>query len=88
MERAMPATRCSCGFESLPDEELTDHLLTVFAPPESTGTDSLIHEERATLTCSCGFPATSPEGLDEHFLASFTPADSIARDGLKHQPIA
>ena len=84
----MPATRCSCGFESMPDEELTDHLLTVFDPPDSLGTDGLIHQEHATLTCSCGFPATSPEDLDDHFLTAFTPADSIARDGQKHQPIA
>jgi hypothetical protein len=85
---SMPATRCSCGFESLPDEDLTDHLLTVFDPPDSVGADGLIHTEHATLTCSCGFAATSPAGLDEHFLAAITPADSIARDGRKHQPIA
>jgi hypothetical protein len=84
----MPATRCTCGFESLPDEELTDHLLTVFDLSDSVGTDGLIHQEHATLICSCSFAATSPEDLDEHFLAAFIPADSIARDGLKHQPIA
>ncbi len=84
----MPATHCSCGFESRPDEELTDHLLTVFDPPDSVGTDGLIHTEHATLTCSCGFEATSPEDLDDHFLAAFTPADAITRDGQRHQPIA
>ncbi len=84
----MPATHCSCGFESLPDEELTDHLLTVFDHPDSVGTDDQVHQERATLTCSCGFPATSPEDLDKHFLAAFTPADKIGRDGQQHQPIA
>jgi hypothetical protein len=84
----MPATRCACGFESRPDEEITDHLLTVFDPPHSAGTDGQVHEEHAALTCSCGFRATSPEALDHHFLAAFTPADKIAGDGRQHQPIA
>jgi hypothetical protein len=83
----MPATRCSCGFESLPDEDITDHLLTVFDPPDSTGTDGQLHEEHAPLTCSCGYTAISPEALDDHFLAAFTPAGKIAPDGREHQPI-
>jgi hypothetical protein len=83
----MPATRCSCGFESQPDEDLTDHLLTVFAPPGSTGTDGQTHEEHAALTCSCGFAAPSPAELDNHFLTSFTPATNLAPDGRAHQPV-
>jgi hypothetical protein len=88
MENPVPATRCSCGFESRPDEEITDHLLTVFDRPDSVGTDGQVHEERAALTCSCGCKAPSPADLDDHFLAAFTPADKIARDGRRHQPIA
>jgi hypothetical protein len=87
MEIAMPATRCACGFESRPDEGVTDHLLTVFDPPDSVGTDGQVHEERAALTCSCGFRAPSPAALDHHFLAAFTPAGKTARDGLPHHPI-
>ena len=83
----MPATRCTCGFESQPDDEITDHLLTVFDPPDSLGTDGQPHEERAALTCSCGFRAAPPAALDDHFLAAFTPAGEIARDGRQHHPI-
>jgi hypothetical protein len=88
MDNFMPATRCACGFESRPDESITDHLLTVFDPPDSAGTDGQVHEERAALTCSCGFRATSPEDLDDHFLAAFTPAGKIAPDGHKHEAVA
>lgn len=80
----MPATRCACGFESRPDEEITDHLLTVFDPPDSVGIDGLVHEERAALTCSCGFRAPYPAALDHHFLAAFTPVDKIGGDGRQH----
>ena len=83
----MPATRCACGFESRPDEEITDHLLTVFDPPDSVGIDGQVHEERAALTCSCGFRAPYPAALDHHFLSEFTPADRIARDGHRHELI-
>jgi hypothetical protein len=83
----MPATRCACGFESRPDEQITDHLLTVFDPPDSVGADGQLHEERAALTCSCGFRAPCPAALDHHFLAAFTPSDKIASDGRPHQPI-
>jgi hypothetical protein len=82
----MPATRCACGFENRPDEDLTDHLLAVFSPPDSLGADGLIHEERIIFTCSCGFAAVTPEDLDEHFLAAFTPASKIAPDGQEHEP--
>jgi hypothetical protein len=80
-----PATRCACGFERQPDEEVTDHLLTVFDPPDAVGIDGQAHEERAPLTCCCGFAATSPESLDHHFLAKFTPASKTARDGCRHE---
>lgn len=83
----MPATRCACGFESRSDDEITDHLLTVFDPPDSLGADGQVHEERAALTCSCGFRAASPAALDDHFLAAFTPVGKTARDGRQHQPI-
>jgi hypothetical protein len=81
------ASACaSCSFERQPDEEVTDHLLTVFDPLDATGTDGQIHTERAPLSCACGFPGTSPEALGTHFLAKFTPAGKIAPDGLKHEP--
>jgi hypothetical protein len=41
------ATRCACGFESRPDGRISDHLLTVFDPPDSAGTDGQVHEEHA-----------------------------------------
>ena len=84
----MPTTRCSCGFERLDDEEVTDHLLAVFEPDDATGSDGQVHEEVTRLSCSCGFPAASAEELEGHFLTVFTPAGSVGRDGDKHEPIA
>jgi hypothetical protein len=82
----MTATRCTCGFQRLDDEEVTDHLLAAFAPGDSTGSDGLVHQELAAKACSCGFAATPEQGLDSHFLAMFTPAASVARDGVAHEP--
>jgi hypothetical protein len=82
----MLATRCACGFRRLADEGVSDHLLAIFEPPDSTGTDGLVHLELAPLACSCGFQAASPDELDRHFLAAFTPAGSVARDGRTHEP--
>jgi hypothetical protein len=84
----MLATRCACGFERLDDEEVTDHLLTLFEPGDATGSDRQVHEEMAALACSCGFMAAVAGEMDSHFLAVFTPADSVGRDGEKHEPIA
>jgi hypothetical protein len=82
----MPATRCSCGFERLDDEEVTDHLLAIFEPEDSVGNDGQVHQEGTTLACLCGVIAASVGQLDAHFLAMFTPADSVGRDGAKHTP--
>ena len=84
----MLATRCACGFERLADEEVSDHLLAVFEPGDSVGTDGQVHQERDLRACSCGFSAASGEELDAHFLAVFTPADAVGRDGKEHRAIA
>jgi hypothetical protein len=81
------ATRCSCGFERLDDEEVFDHLLAMFEPAGNQGNDGQHHEEWAGLMCCCGFTAASDAELDAHFLAVFTPADSVGSDGHKHEPI-
>ena len=85
---AMTATRCTCGFQRLDDEELSDHLLAAFEPNDSTGNDGQVHQELAGLGCSCGFTPTAGQELDSHFLAAFTPAGSVGRDGAKHEPAA
>ena len=82
----MLATRCACGFGRLADEEVSDHLLAIFDPPDSTGADGLVHLELARLACSCGFQAASPAELDRHFLAAFTPVGSVGHDGRRHEP--
>jgi len=83
----MLATRCSCGFERLADEEVNDHLQAIFEPDGSIGTDGRIHLEGAAQVCSCGFSAASKAELDEHFLVVFTPVDVAGRDGKRHQAI-
>jgi len=84
----MTATRCTCGFERLDDEDVTDHLLAAFEPDDSTGNDGHVHQELSRLACSCGFAAASAQELDSHFLAVFTPARSLGRDGLTHESAA
>ena len=84
----MTATRCTCGFQRLDDEEVSDHLLAAFEPSDSTGNDGQVHQELAGLGCSCGFTATAGRELDSHFLAVFTPAGSVGRDGARHEPAA
>jgi len=85
-KNAMTATRCSCGFQRLDDEEVTDHLLAAFEPGDSTGNDGQVHLELAGRSCSCGFTPTTGQELDSHFLAAFTPTGSAGRDGVKHEP--
>jgi hypothetical protein len=77
--------RCSCGFTESDAEQLTDHLLESFTPPDSRGNDGQLHEELAQ-TCACGFTPAAPGDLDPHFLAVFTPADSRGKDGKMHTP--
>jgi hypothetical protein len=84
----MTATRCTCGFQRLDDEEVTDHLLAAFEPDDSTGSDGDVHQELAGLACSCGFAAASGQELNSHFLAVFIPAGSVGRDGVKHESAA
>jgi len=84
----MLATRCACGFERLEDEEVNDHLLAVFEPDDSIGTDGHVHHERDLRVCSCGFSSVSGEKLDAHFLAVFTPVNFVGNDGKKHMVIA
>ena len=85
---AMPQGRCSCGFSRTEDEELIDHLLTVFSPPDDTAGDGREHYEAdPRLTCPCGFTADTAEEMDDHFLRVFTPVDSIGRDGARHVPV-
>jgi hypothetical protein len=83
----MLATRCACGFERLQDEEVIDHLLAVFEPEDSTGTDGVVHLEMAKRICSCGFQAASRDDLDVHFLGVFTPANQVGADGRRHEPV-
>jgi hypothetical protein len=85
-KNTMTATRCTCGFQRLDDEEVTDHLLAAFEPDDSTGNDGDIHQELAGLACSCGFVAASSRELDSHLLGVFTPAGSFGRDGVQHEP--
>ena len=84
----MTAARCTCGFTELADEELNDHLLSVFEPEDRMGNDGLAHEERERLTCACGFTASMPEDLDAHFMKVFAPDDAIGSDGHRHEPVA
>jgi hypothetical protein len=84
---AMSATRCSCGFERLDDEEVIDHLLALFGPADHQGGDGQQHEEWQDRSCSCGFTAVLADELDEHFLKLCTPADAVAHDGRKHEPV-
>jgi hypothetical protein len=84
----MTATRCTCGFRRLEDEEVSDHLLAAFEPGDLAGNDGHVHQEMATLACSCGYTATSGSDLDAHFLAAFTPAGAVGRDGARHEPAA
>jgi hypothetical protein len=81
----MVAARCSCGFTELADEEMTDHLLSVFERDDLKGNDGQVHEERGRLACTCGLSAITPEELDAHLLKVFAPADAIGRDGRKHE---
>ena len=83
----MLATRCACGFQELADEQLIDHLLSVFEPEGAIGTDGDIHLETTSKACSCGLPFPSVEQFDAHFLAQFTPADSIGHKGQRHEPV-
>jgi hypothetical protein len=87
-KNGMTAASCTCGFQRLNDEEVTDHLLAAFEPSDSTGNDGQVHQELAKLACSCGFTATTTQELDSHFLEVFTPAGSVGRDGAKHEPAA
>jgi hypothetical protein len=80
----MTATKCSCGFEELPDERLIDHLLEVFEPADAIGNDGEVHQETSRLRCSCGAVSTTGESLDEHLLQVFTPGDAVGRDGRRH----
>ena len=84
----MLATRCACGFERLEDEQLIDHLLAVFEPDDSTGTDGLVHLEMAKLACSCGYQTASSDELNSHFLEVFRRTNQFGRDGRKHESIA
>jgi hypothetical protein len=78
---------CLCGFTELDDENLTDHILAVFAPADSRGADGLIHEEGKPLACACGFAAITAEELDLHFLRMFVPANRTDPSGKKHEVI-
>ena len=83
----MTDIRCSCGFAETVAETLTDHLLEVFTPDDSKGTDGKVHEEGTpALTCACGLTAASPEDLDIHFLQAFTPPDLTGCGGKRHKP--
>jgi hypothetical protein len=81
------ATRCACGFSRLEDEEVIDHLLLVFEPVDSTGTDGRVHLEMGLMTCCCGFQTVMDEDLDCHFLVIFTPSNRVGRDGRRHEPL-
>jgi hypothetical protein len=81
------ATRCSCGFERLDDEEVSDHLLAVFEPDAAIGPDGQVHQEEELRTCSCGLSVPTGGQLDAHFIARFTPADKIGRDGKRHEAL-
>ena len=81
----MTAMHCSCGFAELADEELTDHLLLAFEPPDLRGNDGLVHAEGKLLTCLCGLAAATAGELDQHFLQAFTAQDAIGHDGKRHQ---
>jgi hypothetical protein len=81
----MTTPDCSCGFTQLADEQITDHLLQVFAPEDMTGKDGQVHEETERLRCSCGLVAVTTGELDNHFLAIFTPYDAVGRDGNTHK---
>jgi hypothetical protein len=87
-KNALTATRCTCGFQRLEDEEVSDHLLAAFEPDHSTGNDGVVHQELGRLACSCGFTPATGQELNSHFLAVFTPAGSVGRDGARHEPAA
>jgi hypothetical protein len=79
------AQGCSCGFARLDDEEVIDHLLALFTPADSRGSDGQVHMEgRGALACFCGVTPTKAAEMDQHFLEMFTPTDSIGRDGKQH----
>jgi hypothetical protein len=82
----MIAAQCSCGFRETGDEQITDHLLAVFTPGNSTDSQGYEHLEGKPRTCLCGLTVASGGELDAHFLAVFTPADSVASDGNRHAP--
>ena len=52
----MLATRCSCGFVRLDDEEVTDHLLAAFETQDATGNDGQAHQELAAADLLLWFP--------------------------------
>jgi hypothetical protein len=81
----MTAMQCSCGFTELADEDITDHLLLAFEPPDLRGNDGRVHAEGKLLTCLCGLTALTVGELDQHFLQAFTPQHAIGRDGQRHQ---
>jgi hypothetical protein len=83
----MTAIQCSCGFAELADEEITDHHLVAFEPPNLRGNDGLVHAEGKPLTCLCGLATTTAGELDRHFLQAFTPHDAIGQDGKRHQAV-
>jgi hypothetical protein len=83
----MTAARCTCSFTELDDEEIVDHLLSVFEPDDHRGTDGQVHLEGDRLACLCGVTAITTEDLDAHLLNAFTPVDAIGRDGKKHEVI-
>jgi hypothetical protein len=72
----------------LEDEEVSDHLLAVFAPDDSLGPDGQVHEEGELRVCSCGFSAAFGAQLDAHFLTVFTPDDRLDPDGTRHHVTA
>jgi hypothetical protein len=80
----MTAVRCTRGFTELDDEQIIDHLHSMFQPDDNCGNDGLPHEEGQNLACSCGFTATASE-LDSHFLKAFMTDDDIDRDGQRHE---
>ncbi|HUN36645.1 MAG TPA: hypothetical protein VMU95_32015 [Trebonia sp.] len=80
----MLATRCSCGFEALADEQVIDHLLAISEPADAVGADGKIHEEMPGRVCSCGISTISGEEMDEHFLAVFASAGPL---GGGHRPV-
>jgi hypothetical protein len=83
---------CSCGVAAPTHDELTDHLLEVFALAGDTAPDGQQHAEAARdqraapRRCVCGYAATSLDDIDHHILAAYTPPDATAPDGTRHVP--